>query len=68
MRRQAIYMRKEFRVVTVRMIRELGRRVHAQSKELEHVKNTQTELKNTVAEVNNTQEGTKNRPNEAELS
>ena len=45
----------EFRVVTVKMIKELGRRMDAQSEkleilneEIENIKNHQTEMKNTI--------------------
>ena len=55
---ETIYMRKEFRVVTVKMIKDLRRRMHAQSKksdvfnrELENKKNNQTELKNIITEI-----------------
>ena len=50
--------KKEFRVMTVKMIKELGRRMDTQSekseifnKELENIKNNQTELKNTITEI-----------------
>ena len=53
--------KKEFRIMFVKMIKELGRRMDAQSeklevfsKELENIKNKQTEMKNTIAETKNT--------------
>ena len=49
---------KEFRVMIVKMIKELGRRMDEQSeklevfnKELETIKNNQTEIKNTITEM-----------------
>ena len=65
--------KKEFRVMTVKMIKELGRRMDTQSekseifnKELENIKNNQTELKNTITEMKNKQDGINSRLNEAE--
>ena len=50
---------REFRVMIVKMIQELRKRMDAQSKklqevfnkELENIKNNQTELKNTITEM-----------------
>ena len=48
----------EFRVVIIKMIKELGRRMDAQSeklevfnKELENIKNNKKEMKNTITEI-----------------
>ena len=64
---------KEFRLVIVKMIKELGRRMDAQSKklevfnkELENIKNNQTEMKNTITEMKNTLEGINTRLNDTE--
>ena len=65
---------KEFGVTIVKVIQELGRKMDAQidklqgfvNKELENIKNNQTELKNTITEVKNTLEGINSRVNEAE--
>ena len=64
---------KEFRVVIIKMIKELGKRMDAQSKKLEvfnkelkNIKNNQTKLKNTITEMKNTLEGINSRLNEAE--
>ena len=50
--------KKEFKVVIVKMIKELKRRMDAQSeklevfnKELENIKKNQTEMKNTIIEM-----------------
>ena len=55
---------KEFTVMIIKMIKELRRRMDAQSeklevvnKELENIKNNQTETKNTISEMKNTLEG-----------
>ena len=66
--------KKEFRVMTVKMIQELGKRMDAQreklqevlNKELENIESNQTELKNTITEMKNTLEGINSRINEAE--
>ena len=49
---------KEFRVILIKMIKELKKKMDAQSekleifnKELENIKNNQTELKNTITEI-----------------
>ena len=65
--------KKDFRVVIIKMIKELGRRMDTQSekseifnKELENIKNNQTELKNTITEMKNKQDGINSRLKEAE--
>ena len=64
---------KKIRVVTVKVIKELGNRMDAQSeksevfnKELENLKNTQTEMKNTITEMKNMLEGINSRLNDTE--
>ena len=64
---------KEFRVVIIKMIKELGRKMDAQSeklevfnKELEYIKNNQTEMKKTRIEMKNTLEEINNRLNDRE--
>ena len=49
---------KEFKVVIINMCKEFGRRLDEQSdklevfnKELENIKNNQTEMKNTITEM-----------------
>ena len=63
---------KEFRLMIVKMIKELGRRMDAQSKklevfnqELENI-NNQTKMKNTITEMKNALERINSRINEAE--
>ena len=66
--------KKEFRVMTVKMIQDLGKRMQAQTKkiqemfnkDLEDLKNKQTEMSNTITEMKNTLEGNNSRINEAE--
>ena len=65
--------KKEFRVMTIKMIEEIGRRMEAQSdklevfhKELENIKNNQTEMKNTIIAMKNTLEGINSRLNDRE--
>ena len=65
--------KKEFRVMIVKMIKELRWRMDARNeklevfnKELENIKNNQTELKNTITEMKNTLEGINSRVNEME--
>ena len=56
---------KEFRVMIVKMIQNLGNRMEAQiekiqkmfNKDLEELKNKQTEMNNTITEMKNTLEG-----------
>ena len=55
--------KKVFRVVIINMIKEFRRRMNAQSdnlevfnKELENIKNNQTEMKITLTEIKNTLE------------
>ena len=65
---------KEFRVMIVKMIQNLGNTMEAQiekiqemfKKDLEELKNKQTEMNNTITEMKNTLEGINNRVTEAE--
>ena len=65
---------KEFRVLIVKMIQILRNRMQAWiekikemfNKDLEELKNKQTEMNNTITEVKNTLEGINNRITEAE--
>ena len=64
---------KEFRVTVVKMIKELKRRTDAQSeklkvlnKELENIKNDQTEVKYAIPKMKNALEGINNRLNDSE--
>ena len=65
---------KEFRVMIVKMIQNLGNRMEAQiekiqqmfNKDLEELKNKQTEMKNRITEMKNTLEGINNRITEAD--
>ena len=65
---------KEFRVMIVKMIQNLGNRMEAWiekiqemfNKDLEELKNKQTEMNNTITEMKNTLEGINNRITEAE--
>ena len=65
---------KEFRVMIVKMLQELGKRMEAKiekmqemfNKDLEELKNKQTEMNNTVTEMKNTLEGINSRITEAE--
>ena len=65
---------KELRVMKVKMIQDLGQRMEAQTekiqelfnKELEDLKNKQTEMNNTITEMKNTLEGINSRVNEVE--
>ena len=58
---------KEFRVMIVKMIQELGKRMDAQSEKLQEDFNRvrkykeQPEMKNTIIEMKNTLEGVKSR-------
>ena len=72
---------KEFRITTVKMIQDLGKRMEAKmekmqeifnkdpkelkNKHLEELKNTQTETNTTITEMKNTLEGTNSRITEA---
>ena len=54
--------KKEFRVMIIKMIKELGKIMNAQSsksevinKELENIKSNQPEMENTITEMKNTQ-------------
>ena len=65
---------KEFRIVIVKMIQDLGKRMEAKvekmqemfKKDLEELKNKQTEMNNTITEMKNTLEGINSRITEAE--
>ena len=58
---------KEFRVMIVKMIQNLGNRMEARiekiqemlNKDLEELKNKKTEMNNTISEMKNTLEGIK---------
>ena len=60
---------KEFRVMTVKMIQNLRNRMEKIqemfNKDLEELKNKQTDVNNTITEMKNTLEGIKNRITEA---
>ena len=64
---------KEFRIVIVKMIQDLGKRIEAKiekmqemfNKDLEELKNKQTEMNNTIIEMKNTLEGSNSRIPEA---
>ena len=65
---------KEFRRMIVKIIQDLGKRMEAKiekmkemfNKDLEELKNKQTEMNNTITEVKNTLEGINSRITEAE--
>ena len=65
---------KEFRVMIIKMIQNLGNRMEARiekiqemfKEDLEELKNKQTEMNNTITEMKNTLEGINNRITEAE--
>ena len=65
---------KEIRVMIVKMIQNLGNRMEAQiekiqerfDKDLEELKNKQTEMNNTIPDMKNTLEGINYRITEAE--
>ena len=61
---------KEFRVVTVKIIQNLGKRLdkiqETFNKDLEELKNKQTVMNNTITEIRNTLEGINSRITEAE--
>ena len=61
---------KEFRVMIVKMIQNLGNRMEkiqeTFNKDLEEQKNKQTVMNNTITEIKNTLEGINNRITEAE--
>ena len=65
---------KEFRLMIVKMIQNLGKRMEAKmekmqemfKKDLEELKNKQTEMNNTITEMKNTLEGINSRITEAE--
>ena len=65
---------KEFRIMTVKIIQDLGKRTEAMTekmkemfnKDLEELKNKQTEMNKTITEMKNTLEGINSRVTEAE--
>ena len=65
---------KEFRIIIVKMIQDLGKRMEAKiektqemfNKDLEELKNKQTEMTNTITEMETTLEGIHSRITEAE--
>ena len=65
---------KEFRVMIVKMIQNIGNRMEAWieniqemfNKDLEEFKNKKTDMNNTITEMKNTLEGLNNRITEAE--
>ena len=65
---------KELRIMTVKMIQDLGKRMEAKikkmqeifNKDLEELKNKQTEMNNTITEMKTTLEGINSRITEAE--
>ena len=65
---------KEFRVMIIKIIKELGRIMDAQRelkfrsfyKELENIKNNKTEIKNTITEMKNILEGINSTLNDIE--
>ena len=65
---------KEFRIMMVKMIQDLGKRMEAKiekmqemfHKDLEELKNKQTEMSNTITEMKNTLEGINSRITETE--
>ena len=65
---------KEFRIMIVKMIQDLGKRMEAKiekmqemfNKYLEELKNKQTEMNNTIIQMKNTLEGINSRITEAE--
>ena len=65
---------KEFRIMIVKMIQDLGKSMEAKieemqemsNKELEELKNKQTEMNNTITEMKNILEGNNSRITEAE--
>ena len=65
---------KEFRIMILKMIQDLGKRMEAKiekmqekvNKDLEELKNKQTEMNNTIIEMKNTLEGINSRITEAE--
>ena len=65
---------KEFRIMIVKMIQDLGKRMEAKikkmqemvNKDLEELKNKQTEMNNTITEMKTTLEGINSRITEAE--
>ena len=66
--------KKEFRIVIVKMMQDLGKRMEEKiekmqemfNKDLEELKNKETEMKNTITEMKNILEGINSRITEAE--
>ena len=67
-RKQAVYL-KEFRVMMLKMIQNLGKRMEkiqeTFNKDLEELKNKQTKMHNTIYEIKNSLEGINSRITEA---
>ena len=69
-----ILPQKEFRILIVKVIQDLGKRMEAKikkmqqmfNKDLEELKNKQTEMKNTITKMKKTLEGINSRITEAE--
>ena len=67
-------LEKDFRIMIVKMIQDLGKRMEAKiekmqemyNKDLEELKNKQTEMNNTITEMKITLEGINSRITEAE--
>ena len=63
------FQEKEFRIMTVKMIQDLRKRMEAKmekvqemfNKDLEELKNKQTEMNNTITEIKTTLEGINSR-------
>ena len=61
---------KEFKALVIKILTELGKRTHVQSKnfnkELKNIKKAQSEMKNSIAEIKNTLEGMNSRLSDTE--
>ena len=61
---------KEYKLIVIRMLTDLGRRIGEHSKnfnkELENTKKNQSELKNTIREMKNSLEGINSRVSDTE--
>lgn len=57
---------REFKVLVIRMLKELRENNNSMKKNLETMKNNQAEMKNAISEIQNSLEGVVNRLNEAE--
>ena len=55
--------KREFKVITIKTLKELGRRMDGQNENFnrENIKKNKTELKNTITEMKNTPEGINSR-------